>query len=163
MPKNEQFWIESLTLNCNTWNHLTVCKQMNTGLFKMLLTNYSVNGPGDMRSIPSRVIPKTQKMVLMTSCLSLSFIRYGSRVKGSNPWKGAALSPTPWCSSYQKGSLRDSRLWTSTLLIRFTIKNLQRLICSKHSSTNQSSIFFLYIYIYIYIHANTQRDILQHK
>ena len=25
---------------------------------------------------------------------------------GSNPWKGVAPSPTPWCSSYRKGSLR---------------------------------------------------------
>ena len=37
------------------------------------------NGPGDMGSIPGRVIPKTLKMVL--PCLTLSNIRYVSRVK----------------------------------------------------------------------------------
>ena len=31
---------------------------------------------------------------------------YGSRVKWSNPGKGVAPSPTPWCSSYRKGGLR---------------------------------------------------------
>ena len=35
----------------------------------------------------------------------LSNIRYVSRVKWSNPGKGEAPSPTPWCSSYWKGSL----------------------------------------------------------
>ena len=33
------------------------------------------------------VIPKTQKMLLDASCLSLSIIRYGSRVSGDNPGK----------------------------------------------------------------------------
>ena len=55
------------------------------------------NGPGDLGSIPSHVIPKTLKMVLD--------IRYVSRVKWSNPGKGVVLSPTPQCSSYWKGSL----------------------------------------------------------
>ena len=30
-----------LMLDSNTWNHLTVCKQMRSGLFKILPTNYS--------------------------------------------------------------------------------------------------------------------------
>ena len=64
------------------------------------------NGPGDLGSIPGRVIPKTLKMVLDTPCLTLSIIRYGSKVKWSNPGNGVAPSPTPWCSSYRKGSLR---------------------------------------------------------
>ena len=42
----------------------------------------------------------------MSPCLTLSIIRYGSRVKWSNPGKGVVPSPTPWCSSYRKGSLR---------------------------------------------------------
>ena len=62
------------------------------------------NGSGDWGSIPGRVIPKTQKM--MPPCLTLSIIRYGSRVKWSNPRKGVALSSTPRCCSYWKGSLR---------------------------------------------------------
>ena len=64
------------------------------------------NGPGDLGSIPVRVIPKTKKWYLMPPCLTLGIIRYGSRVKRSNPGKGVAPSPTPWCCSYRKGSLR---------------------------------------------------------
>ena len=39
-------------------------------------------------------------------CLTLSIIRYISRVKWSNPGKGVAASPTPRCSSYWKGRFR---------------------------------------------------------
>ena len=42
----------------------------------------------------------------MLPCLTLSIIRYGSRVKWSNPGNGESPSPTPWCSCYRKGSLR---------------------------------------------------------
>ena len=57
------------------------------------MVRVSTNGPGDLGSIPARVIPKTQKSFLMLPCLALSIIRYGSRVKWSNPRKGVALSP----------------------------------------------------------------------
>ena len=63
------------------------------------------NGPGDLGSIPGRVIPKTLKWYLIPPCLTLSNMRYVSRVKWSNPGKGVASSPTPRCSSYWKGSL----------------------------------------------------------
>ena len=42
----------------------------------------------------------------MPPCLTLSIIRYGSRVKWRNPGKGVASSPTPWCSSYRKRCLQ---------------------------------------------------------
>ena len=45
------------------------------------------NGPGDLGSIPGRVIPKTQKMILKPLCLTLSIMKYGSRVSWSNPGK----------------------------------------------------------------------------
>ena len=45
-------------------------------------------------------------MELDTTLLNTQHIRYGSRVKWSNPGNGVAPSPTPWCSSYRKGSLR---------------------------------------------------------
>ena len=51
-------------------------------------------------------------------CLTLSIVRYGSRVKWSNPGKGVAPSPTPW---YSKLSKREPsgrpRLWSPTLLL----------------------------------------------
>ena len=65
-----------------------------------LMSRVFANGPGDRGSIPGWVIPKTQNG---TWChLSLW---YRSRVKWSNSGNGVAPSPTPWCSSYWKGSL----------------------------------------------------------
>ena len=49
---------------------------------------------------------RLKKWYLMPPCLTLSIIRYGSRVKWSNPEKKVAPFLTPWCSSYRKGSLR---------------------------------------------------------
>ena len=63
------------------------------------------NGLGDLGSIPGRVIPKTLKWYLIPPCLAHSDIRYVSRVKWSNPWKGVAPFPTPRCSSYWKRGL----------------------------------------------------------
>ena len=64
------------------------------------------NGPGDLGSIPGRVIPKTQKMVLDASLLNTQ--HYKVRIKGKveQSREGVAPSPTPWCSSYRKGNLR---------------------------------------------------------
>ena len=86
------------------------------------------NGPGAWGSIPGRVIPMTQKMVLDASLLNTQ--HYKVRIKGKvKQSKEIELcpSPTTWCSSYWKGSLQ---LWSPTLLI-----------CT-----------FVYIYIYIYIY-----------
>ena len=47
-----------------------------------------------------------KKWYLIPPCLTLSIIRYVSRVKCSNPGKGVAPSPTPWCSSYWRGKLQ---------------------------------------------------------
>ena len=77
----------------------------------------------DLGSIPGRVIPKTQKWYLMPPCLTLSIIRYRSRVKWSNPGKGIAPSPTPWCSSYRKGSLQVTLDYGRQLY--FTVANFQ--------------------------------------
>ena len=42
---------------------------------------------------------------LIPPCLTLSNIRYVSRVKWSNPGKGVPPFPTPYCRNYWKGSL----------------------------------------------------------
>ena len=49
---------------------------------------------------------KLLKWYLIPPWLTLSNIRYVSRVKWSNPGKEVAPYPTPRCSSYWKGSLR---------------------------------------------------------
>ena len=49
---------------------------------------------------------KLKKSYLIPSCLTLSVIRYVSKIKWSNPGKGIAPSPTPQCSSYISYSRR---------------------------------------------------------
>ena len=49
---------------------------------------------------------RLKKWYLLPLCLTLSNIRYGSRVKCSNPGKEVEPSSTPRCSSYWKRSLR---------------------------------------------------------
>ena len=66
-------------------------------------------------------MPKSFKMILDTSCLTLSNIRYVSMGKWSNPEKGVAPSPTPWCSSYRKGSLRVPLDKRETTLLTYYI------------------------------------------
>ena len=61
------------------------------------------NSPGDLGSIPDRVIPKIFKMVIDTFLLNTQ--QYKVRIKWSNPAKGDVPSPTPQCNSYRKGIL----------------------------------------------------------
>ena len=92
------------------------------------------SGPGDLGSITGRVIPKTLKMVLDTSCLTLSNIRYISRVKWSNPGKGVAPSPSSQCSSYWKGSL---------LVVLYFLLTCPMLVTDWLTLKNPSSHLFL--------------------
>ena len=68
-------------------------------LLHLLVGRVFANGPGDLGSIPRCVMPKTLKMVHDPPCLTLSNIRYVSRVKWSNPEKAVASSRTVRCSS----------------------------------------------------------------
>ena len=45
-------------------------------------------------------------MELDAALLNTKHNKVRIKVKWSNPGKGVAPSPTPWCCSYQKGSLR---------------------------------------------------------
>ena len=58
------------------------------------------NGPGDWCIIPSRVIPKTQKIVLDTSLLNTRHYKVLIKGKWSSSEKGKVPYFTPQCSSY---------------------------------------------------------------
>ena len=45
---------------------------------------------------------RLKKYYLLPLCLTLSIIRFRSRVTWSNPWKGVAFSPTRWCTKLSK-------------------------------------------------------------
>ena len=80
------------------------------------------NGPRDLGSIPGRVIPRTQKMVLDASLLNTQ--HYKVRIKGKVELsrEGVAPSPTHWCSSYRKGSLRVTLDYGRQLYFTFTLE-----------------------------------------
>ena len=80
------------------------------------------NGPGDLGSIPGRVIPKTQKMVLDASLLNTQ--HYKVRIKGKvkQSREGVAPSPTPWCNSNRKGSLRVTLDYGRQLYFTYNMK-----------------------------------------
>ena len=83
------------------------------------------NGPGDLGSIPGRVIPKTQKMVLDASLLNTQ--HYKVRIKGKveQSREGVAPSPTHWCSSYRKGSLRVTLDYGRQLYLLYYIYRIE--------------------------------------
>ena len=65
---------------------------------------------------------RLKKWYLMPPCLTLSIIRYGSRIKWSHPGKGIALSPTLQHSIYwQESPFVPPRLRLPTLLLYICI------------------------------------------
>ena len=92
-------WINMFKFICGL-THFKKCLYIGLGV------RVFANGLGDLGSIPGRVIPKTQKMVLDASLLSTQHykVRIKGKVEQSRKW--VAPSPTHWCSSYRKGSLR---------------------------------------------------------
>ena len=65
------------------------------------------NGPGELGSIPGRVIPKTLKMELDTTLLNTQHykVRFKGKVEQSWEWS-SALPLHIGVVSYRKGSLR---------------------------------------------------------
>ena len=64
------------------------------------------NGPGAWSSIPGRVIPKTQKMVLNATLLNTQYYKVRIKGKWSNPGKGITSNPKNLSSSCWKEGLR---------------------------------------------------------
>ena len=77
-------------------------------------------------SIPGRVIPKIQKKYLMPPCLTVSIIRYRSRVKWSNPGNGVVPSLNLGVVANEKGAF-GSPLTTVANFTYFT-NNLHTVI-----------------------------------
>ena len=88
------------------------------------------NDPGDRGSNPGQVIPKTQKMVLDATLLNTQHYKLWIKGKVERSRQGVTPSPTPWCSSYWKGSLR----------VAFDYGH---------------QLYFYFIYVYIYTHTHT--------
>ena len=85
---------------------------------------------------------RLKKWYLMPPCLTLSIIRYGSRVKWSNPGKGVAPFPTPWCSSYRKGSLRVTLDYGRQLHFFYLYIYIYMCVCVCVSEISWFALFF---------------------
>ena len=108
------------------------------------------NRPGDLVQSQVESYQRLKKWYLMPPCLTLSIIRYGSRVKWSNPGKGVAPSPTPWCSKLSKREPSGyPRLWSPTTHTHIY------LCISTHTHTHIHAYIHIYIYIYIYTYSYT--------
>ena len=130
-----------------------------------LLGKVFANGSRDQGSIPSRVLPKTQKMVLDISLITFSIIRHVSRVKWSIPRKGVVPFPTPQCSSYQKGNLLgalnyDRQIYLSNATIMKLLPKYEYVQCITKVST---PLIFLQIIKYISLWDNTDKMTLWHN
>ena len=102
------------------------------------------NGPGNLGSIPGRVIQKKLlKWHLVPPCLTLSNIRYVSRIKWINPTKRVAPFPTPRCSSYWKESILVALNYGHQLYFYLLQKTLEE-------SRMTAMIFFLNDLVWFY-------------
>ena len=92
------------SVSCSVDNKLNTC-HWPIGI----MVRVFANGPEDWGPIPGRDIPKTQKMVLMPSSLTLSIKRYGSRVSG-------AIQGKEYCSSFHLSVITiEKRVFRSLL------------------------------------------------
>ena len=87
-------------------------------------------GSGDLGSVPGRVIPKTQKWYFDASLLNAQHYKVQIKGKVEQSRERCSALPTPWCSSYRKGSLRVTLDYSRQL-------------------------YFYFLYIYIYTHTHT--------
>ena len=94
----------SVTVSAWTYIYLKLWLVIMQSTASLLVGRVFANGPVDLGSIPGHIISKTLKWYLIPPCISLSIIRYISKVKWSNPGNRVAPSPTPCCSSNWKGS-----------------------------------------------------------
>ena len=130
------------------------------------------NGPGDLGSIPGRVIPKTQKMVLDASLLNTQHYKVWIKGKVEQSREGVAPSPTHWCSSYRKGSLLVTLdygrqlyffylyIYTHAYLRSCVYRHIKiRIFVQLFMCVCVCVYIYIYIYIYIYTHRHTFDDI----
>ena len=86
---------------------------------------------------------RLKKWYLMPPCLKLSIIRYGSRVKWSNPGKGVEPYPTPLCSKLSKREPSSHpRLWSPTftytdILLKSITQFILLINCIKKTTRNR--------------------------
>ena len=82
-----------------------------------IMVRVFTNSLGDLGLIPGRVIPMTKIIVLDAILFNIQHYKVRIKSKVNNAGNGVAPSPTPWCSSNQKGSLRVTLDYGSQLYL----------------------------------------------
>ena len=117
------------------------------------------NGPGDLGSIPGRVIPKTFKMVLDTSLLNSQQYKVRIKDKVEQSRERRSALPTSRCSSYWKGSLRVAvdygrQLYFNAeiqfILLRFNLVCFSNGISIAYESLNAESSLICKRLVYLF-------------
>ena len=114
------------------------------------------NGPGVQNSIQVESHQRLKKWYLIPPCLTLSIIRYISRVKWSNPAKRVSPSPTPWCCSYWKRSL-----WVTNftfIYLVWTIESEKSIIVTIDDGGGQ----FLSLLFYFWVDFSINSEFVSH-
>ena len=89
---------------------------------------------------------RLKKWYLMPACLTLNIIRYGSRVKWSNLWKGVAPPIHLGVVAIEKGAFKPPSSMATNFTFTYSedVPLLQLVYC-------QILILFIYFKIYIYL------------
>ena len=93
-----------------------------------LIGRMFTNGPGDLGSIPGRVIPKTLKMVLDTALLNTQQYKVCIKGKVEQTRETSSAPPTSQCSSYWKGSLLVALDYSRQLYLLYLRKAGQNIV-----------------------------------
>ena len=98
------------------------CKKLKINDTFGLMSRVFANGLGDRGSIPGRVIPKTQKMVLDAGLLNTQHykVRIKGKVEQSREWSSALLYISVW-QLLKKKPLGHPQLKSPTLLFYISL------------------------------------------
>ena len=147
-PKNYILFI------CYLTSEIYLDNVINKNLFMVFPNEQSVRQwSGRLGSIPRRVIQKAQKWYLMLSYLTLSIIRYGSRVKWSNPGNRVAPPYTPVQQLPKRESSGHPRLRSPPLLFTFRVLYI---INNLYFSVKYKNIYLFIIFIQFFCNIQSK-------
>ena len=101
--------------------------------------------PGEQGSIPGRIILKSPKMILDVAIHNTQHWKVRIKLKWINHGKVITPSPTPWCCSYWKRSLRVTFDYGRQL----TLHAHTHTHTHQHKHTHTHTHTHIYIYIYV--------------
>ena len=145
LSKKIIYMYKNIRIHINTYTHTHTHTHTHTGPAVRVFAN----GPGNLGSIPGRVIPKTLKMELDTTLLNTQHykVRFKGKVEQSREWSSAP-HPTPWCSSYRKGEPSGHpRLWSLNFYLYIhTHTHTYIYIVTSNSLKCQNGILFSHVW-----------------